>query len=107
LLKFAPYSAFFEELSVIFLLRLPEIVYLSPRPPKADSELHQLARAGDAAALRAFLHTHGSEGIDEQNAGKWGGWSFNKIYCLNIYFLGIWSFHPLLCLLKMSCLVSL
>jgi sugar/nucleoside kinase (ribokinase family) len=67
----------FDELCVIFLFRLPEIVYLSPRPPKADSELHQLARAGDAAALRAFLHTHGSEGIDEQNAGKWGGWSFN------------------------------
>jgi hypothetical protein len=70
LLKFGLLSVLFEELSVIILLRLPEIVYLSPRPPKADSELHQLARARDAAALRAFLHTHGSEGIDEQNAGK-------------------------------------
>jgi hypothetical protein len=51
---------------------LPEIRYVSPRPPKEDSELHRLARAGDAAAIRAFLAVHGNENLDELNAGKDG-----------------------------------
>jgi hypothetical protein len=48
---------------------LPKIQYVSPRPPKEDSELHRLARAGDQAAILNYLTTHGTDNIDELNAG--------------------------------------
>jgi hypothetical protein len=52
-----------------FVCRLPEIQYVSPRPPKEDSQLHRLARAGDQAAILDYVSTHGTDNIDELNAG--------------------------------------
>ena len=55
--------------------RLPEIQYVSPPPPKIDSELHQLARAANTAGILSFLAINGADTIDELNAGKKRRWS--------------------------------
>lgn len=51
--------------------RLPEIQYVSPPPPKIDSELHQLARAANTAGILSFLAINGTDTIDELNAAGW------------------------------------